>query len=80
MGMYTNYYNDSLFAWARVEEMYFERVTDMSQEDCEEEGRPDLTPVEFADWYAGGDQHADLLVIRFKICCTVLGGCRCSAC
>ncbi len=60
--------------------MYYERMEDMTAMDCEEEGRPDLTPAEFYDWYVGGDQHAVVLVIKFDICCWVLGGCGCSAC
>jgi hypothetical protein len=70
VGLYTNWHNISRFAWARVEELYYERVSDMQQSDCDEEGRPDLAPVEWVDWYANGDQHAVLLVIKFKLCCS----------
>jgi hypothetical protein len=60
--------------------MYMERQEDMQQIDCDEEGRPDLTPAEWGDWYAGGDKTVTLLVIKFVMCCSLLGDCACSAC
>ena len=70
VGLFSNWHSDSQFAWVKVTAMYYERVEDMTANDCEEEGRPDLTPAEFYDWY----------VITFVFCCWVLGGCGCSAC
>jgi hypothetical protein len=75
----TNWQAASGFVWVRVTDLYWERVEAMQQADCDEEGRPDLTPLEWCEWYAGGDKTAEVLVIKFAICCALLG-CVCSAC
>ena len=51
----------------------------MQQHDCIAEGRPELTPLEWCEWYNDGKIVSDLLVIRFEMCCTLLG-CGCAAC
>ena len=75
----TNWFASSAFVWVRVTELYWERMENMTQDDCCEEGRPDLTPMEWCEWYAEGDKNCDILVIKYTICCPILG-CDCAAC
>ena len=79
VSMQSDWAADTLFAYVRVLEVYWERQLDMQQHDCIAEGRPDLTPLEWCEWYNDGMIVSDLLVIKFEMCCTLLG-CGCAAC
>ena len=75
----SNWSSNTVFAYVRVLEVYWERQLDMRQCCCDAEGRPDLTPMEWCEWYNGGRIDSSLLVIRFEMCCPLLG-CDCAAC